>query len=718
MKISTTILIAFALHSAALSQWVKTNGPEGGSAGMVFYDPASGYVFVGGSGFYRSSDNGLNWSQCMVGMNGDDAPSTMVRSGSTLFAGSFDKVYVSTNNGDSWIQRSSGLPTSGMMSMASLGGSVVVGTAVYAIYRTTNDGLDWTKATGFSPSNNYPAAIIAVGPKLLAGLGGKGVWASTDSGASWTQSSTGLGNTRSVNSFALAGGKVFASTSDSAILVSTNSGANWSASATGMNFRATVGALATDGSSIYAHVTGAYGGAVDTGLVYRSTDNGASWVSVKSNLQSKNGFNLGIGAGGKVFFSHWAGLSASTNGGGSWALSNSGLANANPLTMTVLGTTLFAGVPGGITRTTDEGATWTYVNNGVSSDVGVTSMATRGSYVFAGTSDGSGILRSGDNGATWSPANGSLSGYSLLINRLAAGGSSVYAGTFQGLYVSTDDGGSWSGPATGLPGFGSPLTIFPDGADVWAGFGSYGLYHSTDNGATWTTANNGLPGFSKDVCSIVRNGSNLFVGLTNAVNGNIYISTDNGGQWTVASTGIPRSSYLLTMFSSGGYLFAGFNHNSPTVAKGVYRSGDNGASWVPVNEGLPDPPSIAALAQVGQYMYGSFLGVWKRPFSDLTGVREIPGAVPKEFSLSQNYPNPFNPATEFVFNIPGSLAGRMASVKIFDVLGQEVTTLVHEALHPGSYKVSWNAGDLSSGIYLCRLQAGDFTEFKKMTLAK
>jgi hypothetical protein len=89
--------------------------------------------------------------------------------------------------------------------------------------------------------------------------------------------------------------------------------------------------------------------------------------------------------------------------------------------------------------------------------------------------------------------------------------------------------------------------------------------------------------------------------------------------------------------------------------------------------------------------------------------------LPKEMQLQQNYPNPFNPKTNIRFRISDF---GFVSLKIFDVFGREVTTLVSENKQPGEYVVEWNANDVSNGVYYYRLQAGTFTDVKKMLLLK
>ena len=99
-----------------------------------------------------------------------------------------------------------------------------------------------------------------------------------------------------------------------------------------------------------------------------------------------------------------------------------------------------------------------------------------------------------------------------------------------------------------------------------------------------------------------------------------------------------------------------------------------------------------------------------------TFAGEQDGGVPtRAFILSQNYPNPFNPNTEVRFEIRGL---GLVSLKIFDLLGKEIATLVNEELHAGIYHVSWNPVNQSGGVYFYWLRAGDFVEVKKLVYLK
>ncbi len=98
---------------------------------------------------------------------------------------------------------------------------------------------------------------------------------------------------------------------------------------------------------------------------------------------------------------------------------------------------------------------------------------------------------------------------------------------------------------------------------------------------------------------------------------------------------------------------------------------------------------------------------------DVKDVKE--GKIPTEYSISQNYPNPFNPTTTISFGLP---VKSYVSLKIFDYLGREIAIIVSEEMLAGSYSKQWNASNMSSGIYFYRLQAGTFTETKKLVLLR
>jgi hypothetical protein len=136
------------------------------------------------------------------------------------------------------------------------------------------------------------------------------------------------------------------------------------------------------------------------------------------------------------------------------------------------------------------------------------------------------------------------------------------------------------------------------------------------------------------------------------------------------------------------------------------------------------------------YLAGAVLNgkVYGQILSDyIVGVKVEEPLVPSNYSLSQNYPNPFNPVTTIKYSIPVDPAnvGRrivsgkwetthrvVSTLKVYDILGREVATLVNEEKSPGNYEVKFDGSKFTSGVYFYRLQAGSFSQTKKLILIK
>jgi photosystem II stability/assembly factor-like uncharacterized protein len=166
---------------------------------------------------------------------------------------------------------------------------------------------------------------------------------------------------------------------------------------------------------------------------------------------------------------------------------------------------------------------------------------------------------------------------------------------------------------------------------------------------------------------------------------------------------------------------------SPGGPGGIIKTIDLGQSWEVINDGLPaDNLRMSSLAShvtsgVTAIVYaGMFLNqndggpvYWHEVVT--TDVDQEVEGIPGGFALHQNYPNPFNPMTSIGYEMREE---GYVTLKIFDLLGREVATLVNEKQVPGAYEVMWDAGGHVSGVYLYRLRAGDFVETKKLVLLR
>ncbi len=143
---------------------------------------------------------------------------------------------------------------------------------------------------------------------------------------------------------------------------------------------------------------------------------------------------------------------------------------------------------------------------------------------------------------------------------------------------------------------------------------------------------------------------------------------------------------------------------------------------VAVNNSTSSNPFVLTAPSAGTYTvnagYKSPSRVWGSASAviNLTGIdEELVGLKPESFALFSNYPNPFNPSTRIRYAISQSA---FTTLKVYSVLGQEVATLVNEEKTPGVYEINFDATNLTSGTYLCKLQAGNFTVTKKMIFLK
>ena len=146
----------------------------------------------------------------------------------------------------------------------------------------------------------------------------------------------------------------------------------------------------------------------------------------------------------------------------------------------------------------------------------------------------------------------------------------------------------------------------------------------------------------------------------------------------------------------------------------MFRSSDNGDSW-----SLIDANFLAASFAFntnGDVFAGTYGGGVIRLVTPPTAVNDNSPELPSVFTLEQNYPNPFNPSTTIQFFV---VKRTSVTVKVFDILGREITTLVNdEVLAPGMHKRIFDGDHLPNGIYLYRMQAGEFEQTRKLTLLK
>jgi photosystem II stability/assembly factor-like uncharacterized protein len=382
-------------------------------------------------------------------------------------------------------------------------------------------------------------------------------------------------------------------------------------------------------------------------------------------------------------------------------------------------------------RTTDGGAHWTAstITQAPASWRGSNIMAIDSNTAWIAMHDPSavtsgGVFKTTNGGTNWTrqtTAFPSSGGYANFIHFFDSDNGACVGnpnGGYWEIYTTTNGGNLWTrvNSSNIPPPAGGEFTFFDyasAGKSLWFGTDNAALYRSTNRGATWTVNRNiGGVGFVpafKDT-AIGR--------FSRFVPGNQVLATTDGGN-TLTGTGVSApvgcSSFFIRYVpgTTASYVItspSGVFGSTPGSAFTV----DGGVTWTLIDNSVSRGPSAFASAHAG-WCGGPTDSIYKWTGNLLATSVKQTKTIAVGFRLEQNYPNPFNPSTKIGFRVPGS---GLVSLKVFDVLGREVRTLVNEKLETGSYETTFDARGLASGVYYYRIQAGNFVETKKLLLLR
>lgn len=702
----TVLLLCFSLFSILFTstifsqtiQWEQLSGPHGGAIYSIVKDN-SGNIYANTmwcAGPFKSTDNGESWFSIKNGLtpySGEFHPLNINSSGDLFISGAHSTALIcrSTNQGISWIPLNNLNTNGGSVICISFDNSdnVFVGTGT-GIYKSTNNGEDWATLPQFGPVQVDAIAFNDSG-YIFAGTS-YGVYRSTDDGVNWTQLPTG-GGTRTV---AVApNGNIFAGCWENAgILRSTDNGDSWTyVYPQTVSIRSASTILFDENDYTYMPTYG-------NGILF-STDFGDSWTELNDGLgykyvraitKNNNRYLFTAGDYGiykmDVYFAFWYSVGLP-------------ICSVKELLIDPYNN-IFAGV-WGVNRSYDGGLSWQTINNGLSGfDVRALTIKEDGTiFLGSGISNWAYpnpcIFRSTDNGNSWVEIENEIQRHDVEAITVDAVGN-VYAGNYYGVYKSTNNGDNWVniggvGGAKGLE-FNSQGDLF---LASWGG----GVWRLPQGDTVWVN----ITGSIYPYVDCIYIGSNDYVYAAK------NRSIDNGATWT--SLNIPVNNVFSYTENSVGDLFCGtYNYGG-----GVFRSTDYGETWEAINTGLPTQDVRCVAADADDYLYAGPWGysLFKTTTSTVTSV-DNEKQIPSSFSLEQNYPNPFNPSTKISWQSP---VNSLQTIKVFDVLGKEVETIVdgyYEAgLHSTLYIVN---STLPNGVYFYQLRAGDFVETKKMLLLK
>ncbi len=502
--------------------------------------------------------------------------------------------------------------------------------------------------------------------------------------------------------------------------------------------------------------------------VYKTTDAGATWNAANTGLLNTAVLSLAISASNPQVI--YAGTNSGTNdgvykstdGGGNWTRLINGIQETSrgiqaiavdPTNPDVAYIAVFDGLsdsPVGLYKTTDGGTNWNPSINGIGAIKNFLSIAISPSdpnVIFVGTSFAvatssgpSTIYRSTDAGANWVEVNNGLPTDPTDINPVrtltisSADPNVVLAGLFVnsadllgGLYVSTNAGGTWVRKWDGAPQTVGTLlrscAIKPGSTqDFFVGLDigtltQIGVWATTDGGTTWSDFNGGTMLTTYQIRALQFKGTNqptLYAGCS---------STPGSGVYEYTFPAVPVELTSFTASVDGNSVLLKWSTATETNNRGfnIERSSGTG-NWATINF----VPGNGTTTETSNYNYvDNTVSTGKYTYRlkqiDFDGSSQYSPEVNADvvyansFTLSQNYPNPFNPSTTINYTLPSN---NYVTLKIFNVLGEEVATLVNEYKGQGSHSVQFNASRLNSGVYYYTITAGSFHQTKKMMLLK
>ncbi len=738
----------------------ETSYPSGGGAGRVnciaFNPNDPNIIWVGSpsGGLWKSVNGGATWSNSW-----DDLPNLGISS-IVIDHQNPDTMYVATGDGDA-------------------GDTYSIG-----VLKSTNGGVHWfTTGLSYSVNNGRRIRKIVMHPinnRILMAATSSGLQRTTDGGLSWSQASSG--SYYDIEMFP-GDANIWYAALGTSVYKSTNAGQSWFLSNSGLPtngiYRIAIAVTPSAPSYIYALICNN----TDYGFkgFYISRDTANTWIP-QSTSPNLLGWNTNGGdAGGQGWYDlvtaaqptdsltvYVGGVNIwkSTNGGVTWTLNAHWYggggkpyvhADQHAFEYQPGTTILWAGHDGGINKTENGGVTWSDLSHGLGIHqfyrIGLS--RTNENIVYGGSQD-NGSDRY--NNGVWTNVLGG-DGMEALVDYTNS--NIAYGEYYYGDMERTLNGGStWTAINDGVLEDGAwvtPFIIHPDSNQILYK-ATTRIYKTTNQGTLWFPISNVLSTTEMEALVIAPSNSNYIYAANSTY---LYRTTNGGAKWDTLYVGAtisylsvnPKNPSVLWMTKSGytagqkvfksnnaGSTWTNISAGLPNIPfncvtvhpndsnhvyigsdLGVFHSSDGGATWETYDQGLPNVivnelevhPTAHKLRAA---TYGR--GLWETSLPVIS-INDIP-SLPTKTLLNQNYPNPFNPSTVISYQLAVSSE---VSLKIYNLLGQEVRTLVKGKQLAGEHTSYWDGTDnkgkaVRSGIYIYRLATGNIVQSRKMVLIR
>ncbi|MGA2624363.1 MAG: YCF48-related protein [Bacteroidota bacterium] len=658
--------------------------PQGNTLNNICLVTDSFFVAVGEMGtVVRSTDQGATWSVTpkVLGSSATLRSVDFVSRTEGWIAGDSSTVLHTTDGGDTWTRS---VPADGGFMVKDI--------------RFLNPMVGW--ACGTSESGF--------------------LWKTTDGGANWT----------TIEDFDmpfqqimyLKDSVVMLFESDGEIQMSVDSGKTWLADGRGVTYK-------VPGEMSVVNPNGTIWGLAE-GVLERSTDGGSTWQEGGPEDISATSVSFIDAAHGWAASDDVGEVYMTADSGATWKRdtifsSSLSFTTMNRIRMRASGVGMLVGIYGLMATTNDSGRTWHLQATENGFGIGEIQFLSP----LEGWAAGGRIHHTTDGGATWITSQTNYRANTLSFSSPLCG----WIGCDVGVWRTRNGGADWSQCASG-----SSISIAAlDSQNVWCGTHS-NLTRTTDGGNHWTTIMNhsisSIQFLNADTGWVVNydwssdssvfrtsNGGQTWqcanldhpislrfvsptTGCAGGTSGRIWKTTDGGATWSLKHGPTTESWYMHRLAFSSPMVGWAVGYIGNGLGDYILHTTDGGETWAEVpsisNNGLFSVCFVNDSTGWVGGLDGEMMKIYYPP-EGAEGVVGRQQVSPRVFWLGQNYPNPFNPTTEFEFRIVNF---GLVTLRIYDVLGREVATLVNGVKEPGEFTVSWDGGGMPSGVYFYRLR--------------
>jgi photosystem II stability/assembly factor-like uncharacterized protein len=633
-------------------------------SGIYFINSRTGWAAGANGLVLKSTNGGTNWTQQISNTTGNLICVKFINSLTGWIGGEWNNFLRTTNGGSNWIfSNQVGDEIYSLYFVNSLTGWLSCSNG--HIQKTIDGGISFT-GKNVPSFYNHDIYFVNENTGWFAGegtnpTGGDGIYKTTDAGDNWIPYVVPTSDCCYRSLFFKDVNTGWVSTITGRIYKTTNGGINWSNPIY-------PGGLRLNFLYFADTITGFVGGGADAmysvPMMSKTTNGGLNWISLVTGqnyiinsvsvINSRNAFAAGI----------YNCLAKTSNGGNGWEFKSNNWGILNSVFFVNVNTGWTAGwtsngVYSTLIKTTNAGASW--INQDSSMYCGYLGLFFLNSNL--GWSVGYHIIKMTTNGGTnWQKLSGydTINTYNAIqfLNTNTGWAVYEYSNSGGGILKTTNSGINWFSQFSSTTGI--KTFHFLNLNTGYANAGITGILKTTNGGNNWDVINNTITGIKS-----------------------MYFVNANTG-WLVGYTG---SAGLIVKTTNGGTNFDVLPTMTSNSLNCVRFSGIN-VGWIVGDNGV----------------------ILKTTTGGITFEQESTVDIPANFKLFQNYPNPFNPNTIIRFQIKDS---RFVKLKIYDILGKEISTLVNEKMQPGTYEVKFDGSRLASGVYFYKLQAGDFQETKK-----